>query len=57
MTSQKAKVKSVPVNFPGVSGIILKSGNASQEFPNLVIDEFSKINLKVFRDTIFTKFK
>lgn len=56
-TSWKAKVKSVPVNFPGVSGIILKSGNASQEFQNLVIDEFSKINLKVFRDTIFTKFK
>ncbi len=55
-TSWKAKVKSVPVNFSGVSGIILKSGNVSQEFQNSVMDEFTKNNLKVFRDTLFTKF-
>jgi 2-hydroxy-3-keto-5-methylthiopentenyl-1-phosphate phosphatase len=50
-------VKSVPVNFSGVSAIILKSGNVSQEFQNSVMDEFTKNNLKVFRDTLFTKLK
>ncbi len=56
-TSWKAKIKSVPVNFPGVSSIILKSSSASQEFQNSVIEEFSRNNLKVFRDTLFTQFK
>lgn len=56
-TSLKAKIKSAAVNFPGISGIFLKSSTASRQFMNSVTEEFNKNNLKVFKDTLFTEFR
>ena len=53
----KSKVKSIGMSFQKTSGIILKSKTDFGEFENYVGEEFVKNNMKVYRDTMFSKYK
>ncbi len=53
----KSKVRTVAINFPQAAGIILSVKDGTDEFANEVSNEFTKNNLKVYKDTLFTKYK
>jgi hypothetical protein len=52
----KSKIKSVVLNFPQASGIILSGSGGLNDFENMIQDEFVKNNLNVYRDSIFVQF-
>lgn len=50
----KSKVKTISVSYAGASGIILTDSKELKEFTNLIREEFSKNDMKVFSDSLFT---
>ena len=52
----KSKVKSIAMSFQNASGIILKSKMNFGEFENDVREEFTKNNMKVYSDTMFSPY-
>lgn len=53
----KSKVRSLSLNFPNASGVILTGSGVSNEFIRSVADEFLKYNLRVYRDNMFLPVK
>lgn len=53
----KSKVKTVSVSYAGTSGIILTDRKDLKEFTNLIREEFTKNEMKVFSDSFFTPLK
>lgn len=53
----KTKVRSLSMNFTECSGYILSNSNASEEFVNLIKEEFAKNNLQVYEESMFDTFK
>ncbi|MEO8665659.1 MAG: hypothetical protein ABI462_09195, partial [Ignavibacteria bacterium] len=53
----RSKVKAAGINFSKASGIILTGDNSTNDFEDRVVEEFTRNNFFVFRDTIFTGLK
>ncbi len=49
-----SKIKSISLNFPQVSGIILYNKKNISDFNKKITEEMIKNNLKVYPDTVFT---
>lgn len=53
----KSKVKSVYMNFPQITGIVLSYKKEYEDFNNEVREEFLKNNINIFNDTLFIQYK
>lgn len=53
----RQKVRTVAVNFPGVSGVVLYYPKGMKEFTDKISSEFKKNNFTVFSDTLFKAIK
>jgi hypothetical protein len=49
----RSKIRSLCLNFPSMSGVILRGKNLPQSFANSIREEFEKFGMKVFADTNF----
>ncbi|MBS1517147.1 MAG: hypothetical protein JSS91_03590 [Bacteroidetes bacterium] len=49
----RQRIRTIALNFPGVSGIVLYSSKGMKEFENRIREEFIKNNFRVFSDTLF----
>lgn len=52
----KSKIKSICVNFPDATAVIIKDSNISDEFKNSIMNEFKNYNFKVYSDTVYKPF-
>lgn len=53
----KSRIRSLSINFPAVTGIILTGNNNNQEFYKTVKEEFTKNNLMVYPDSMFSAYR
>lgn len=51
----RSKIRTLYLNFPQTSGIILNGRNNLKEFENKIREEFEKNNMKVYQDTVFAE--
>lgn len=49
----RSKIRSLCLNFPSMSGVILRGKNLPSGFANSIKEEFEKFGMKVFADTNF----
>jgi len=53
----KSRIRSLSINFPDVTGIILTGNSGNQEFYKTVKEEFIKNNLMVYSDSMFSSYR
>lgn len=53
----KSKIRSIGINFPHASGVILINKSSDNDFYKNIKEEFSKNNLAVYPDSVFSSFR